>query len=85
MEDFPDLAWWIITIVVMLFIMGVCVRFYATGIATGYIGLGVMGFMLLMKDVELPLGGAGGTISGWVIFGITFLIYTIGVFLWSRL
>ena len=86
LEEFPDYAWMIIIIFVMLFVMGICIKFFATGITTGYIGLAIMGFMLLMKDVEIQLGGAtDSTISGWAIFGITFLIYTVGVFLWSRI
>ncbi len=84
LEGFPDFAWYLIIIIVTLVIMGICIRYYSTGISTGYIGLGVMGIMLLMKDVTLPLGGTA-TISGWGIWAITFLIYTIGVFLWSRI
>jgi len=84
----PDEAYFIITIVLMLVGMGACILYFTTGPATGYVGLGIMAFMFYLHDITIDAGFAiGGTeqyISGWVIFGITFLIYTAALFLWSR-
>jgi len=84
LEEFPDYAWYIILIVIMIVVMGFFYWFFGTGIATGYIGLIVFAIGLLFKPVEVPLG-IGDPISGWVIFAITFLMYTAGVYLWSKI
>ena len=83
-DDFPDLAYFIILIVIMISVMGFFLYFFATGMTTGYIGLIVMGIGLLLKPVELPLG-YGDPISGWWIFAVTFLMYTAGLYLWSKI
>jgi hypothetical protein len=89
MNLIPDDAYFIITIVLMMVAMGLCMLYFSTGVITGYVGLGVMAFMFYMHDVTIDTGAvAGGSViylSGWVIFGITFLIYTAALFLWSRL
>jgi hypothetical protein len=72
----PDTVWFLITIVIMIVAMGICIRYFNTGMTTGYIGIGIMGIMLMLKDVTI------NGFSGWVILGITFLIYTAAVFLW---
>jgi hypothetical protein len=90
MNLIPDEAYMIITIVLMLVGMGACALYFTTGPITGYVGLGIMAFMLFLhNDVTINTGitamGSTITMSGWVIFGITFLIYTSALFLWSRL
>ena len=88
-SEIPDYAYYIITIVLTTVIMGICLMFFATGIATGYIGLGFMAFMFLLRgDVNVPIDVSSGNpvyISAWIIWGITFLVYTAALFLWSRL
>jgi hypothetical protein len=85
----PDEAYFIITIVLMIVGMGACILYFTSGPITGYIGLGIMAFMFFLHDVSINtgamMGGAPVMISGWVIFGITFLIYTSALFIWSRL
>jgi hypothetical protein len=79
-KQLPDLVWYLVTVVLMIIIMGFCYTKLGAGLFTGYIGLGVFAFSLLLKP-GLTING----FSGWVIWAITFLIYTMGMFLWSRL
>lgn len=85
----PDEAYFIIMIVLMLVGMGLCMLYFSTGPVTGYVGLGIMAFMLYLHDISINvgivIGGVNQPFSGWVIFGITFLIYTAALFLWTRL
>lgn len=85
----PDEAYFIITIIFMLVGMGACVLYFTTGPVTGYVGLVIMAFMFYLHDITINVGiisgGSPVMISGWVIFGITFLLYTSALFLWSRL
>ena len=76
-------------IILMMIGMGFCMLYFGTGVITGYVGLGIMAFMLSLHDITVDTGVGGlGTeimLNGWVIFGITFLIYTALIFLWSRI
>ncbi len=80
LDAIPDFVWYLVLIVLMIIIMGFCFVVLGAGLLTGYIGLGVFAFGLLMKP-DLTVNG----FSGWVIWSITFIIYTMGIFLWSRL
>lgn len=84
LASFPDYAWFIVTIILMIIGMGFFMRYFGSGIVTGYIGLGIFAIMLLLKDISVPMG-VGNPISGWLIWAITFMIYTMGVFLYSRI
>jgi len=79
LESFPDFAYFVVLLIIMIMVMGFFMIYFSTGILTGYIGLGVMAIGLLMKGVTI------GGVSGWMIFFVTFVLYTMGVFLWSRL
>jgi len=90
LEEFPDFAYFIVLIVIMIIVMGFFYWFFATGVVTGYIGLIIFAIGLLMKPFEVvtgvnPATGANNTISGWLIFAITFIMYTVGLYLWSKL
>ena len=80
----PDEAYFIITLVLMLVLMGACIIYFSTGPITGYIGLGLMAFMLYLHN-DLTIDTGIITMTGWEIFGITFLLYSAALFLWSRL
>jgi hypothetical protein len=79
-RQIPDFIWYLIIVVLMIIVMGTCFTMLSTGLLTGYIGLGVFAFGLMLKP-----GLAVNGFSGWVIWAITFLIYIMGLFLWSRL
>jgi hypothetical protein len=64
--------------------MGFFMRYFASGIVTGYIGLGIFAIMILLKDFSVPMG-VGNPIPAWLIWAITFMVYTMGVFLYSRI
>lgn len=83
LESIPDYAWYIITIVAMAAGMGFFMRYFGTNIIVGYIGMGIMAMMFMLKDVTITASGI--EFSGWAILGITFIMYTMGVFLYSRL
>lgn len=76
----PDFVWYLVIIILMIMIMGFCYTKLGTGLITGYIGLFVFAFGLLMKP-GLTVNG----FSGWAIFATTFVLYTMGMFLWSRI
>jgi len=83
LESVPDYAWFLITIIVMLVGIGFFTYYFGVNVLTGYIGLGIMALMLLFKDFTINVGDT--SFPGWVIWTITFLLYTAGWFLWSRL
>jgi hypothetical protein len=74
----PDIAFILVLLVLMILVMAFLLPY--AGISTGYIGLGIFTFGLMFKP-DLVIYG----ISGWVILTVTFLMYTVGIFLWSRL
>jgi hypothetical protein len=80
LKQIPDFVWYLVIIVIMIMVMGFCYVRLGTGIITGYIGLGIMAFGLVMKP--------GMVINGfpvWGIFATTFILYTMALFLWSRI
>jgi hypothetical protein len=79
-RQIPDFVWYLIIVVLMIMGMGFCFTVLQAGLLTGYIGLGIFAFGLLLKP-DLMVNG----FSGWIIWTITFIIYTMGLFLWSRL
>jgi len=79
-RQIPDFVWYLIIVVLMIMGMGFCFTVLQAGLLTGYIGLGIFAFGLLLKPGLMVNG-----FSGWVIWTITFIIYTMGLFLWSRL
>ena len=76
----PEFVWFLVIIVISIIIMGFCFTVLGTGLITGYIGLGVQAFGYLMKP-DLMVNG----FSCWVIWTIGFLMYTMGIFIWSRI
>ena len=60
-----------------------------TGVITGYIGLTIQALMFYMHDGFIGIGvysnGVEVTLGFWVIWGITFLIYTAGLYLYTRI
>jgi len=84
LEDFPDMAYFIILIVIMIIVMGFFYWYFATGVVTGYIGIIIFAIGLLMKPLQIMIG-VNQYIDGWVIFAITFIMYTVGLYLWSKL
>lgn len=89
MLDIPDYAYYIILLVIMVIISGFAYMYLGAGLLAGYVGLGIMAIGFLIKPVEIPLGsnlfGVPIMISGWLIFGITFIFYTVAIFLWSKM
>jgi hypothetical protein len=79
-DAIPDFVWYLVIIILMIMGMGFCFTVLNAGLLTGYIGLGIFAFGLLMKP-GLTVNG----FSGWAIFAVTFMLYTMGLFLWSRL
>ncbi len=84
MLDIPDQAYYIILVVIMCIVAGFSFLYLGAGILTGYIALAVMMLGLLIKPIEVVIGN-GLSVSGWLIFIITFFVYSLGLFLWSRI
>ena len=57
------------------------------GVATGYIGIGIFGFALALKpDLTLTMSPNGvDPVSGWWILVLMSVVYTIALFIWSRI
>lgn len=83
MHGIPDMAYYIVLLFIMIVVMGFFFLYFGTGISTGYIGLLVFAIGLYIHAVDIDIGTT--TISGWLIFAITFMMYTMGIFLWSRM
>jgi hypothetical protein len=78
--EIPDWIFLAIIIIIMAIVMAFI--FPYAGIGTGYVGLGIMAMALVLKpDLYLAVTG----IAGWAILAITTLVYTLALFLWSRL
>ena len=81
----PDYAYYIAILVIMAICMGFIMPY--AGIGTGYVGLAIFAIALLLKPINIVMSGDDptDTVSGWWIWGVTFVMYTVGIFLWSRL
>jgi hypothetical protein len=84
LQGIGDMAFYFVLLIIMLIVMGYCHLHLGTGLLTGYIGLGVMALGLMMHSVTIYVSRTF-SIDGWVVWGITFLTYTIGIFIWSRI
>lgn len=84
LQDIPDYAYYIVVLIIMLIVMGYCMMSLGTGLLTGYIGLGVMALAFLLHPVTLEVTRTY-SVSGWAIWGMTFIIYSIGLFIYSRI
>jgi len=77
-ELIPDWAYFlalvIISAIVMAFLLPIA------GVGTGYVGIGIIAVGLMLKP-DLAVA----EISGWVIMVITALVYTLALFVWSRI
>ena len=80
--EVPDWVWLLITIIIMAIVMAFLLPY--AGVATGYVGIGIFGFCLALKP-DLIMPGTEGTVTGWFVLIIMSIVYTIGLFLWSRL
>jgi len=74
----PDWAYFlalvIISAIVMAFLLPIA------GVGTGYVGIGIIAVGLMLKP-DLVVA----EISGWVIMVITAFVYTLALFVWSRI
>lgn len=84
LETVPDYAWYLITIVITIVAMGFFIRYFGATVMVGYAGLGIMAIMFALKNVTIYVSDTV-YFSGWIIWGITFFVYTMGVFLYTRL
>jgi len=78
-EGIPDFVY----LLVIVILCAIAMAFFMpmAGLGTGYIGIGIMAFGLILKpDLMLSDGS-----TGWMILAITTLVYTLALFLWSRL
>lgn len=88
MQSIPDWAYMFVLTIIAAIVMGFFMMYLGTGLMTGYIGIGiyVMGFLLHPVEIVVDHPGAlVSTVSGWAIVTILFIVYTIGLYLWSRL
>jgi hypothetical protein len=84
LDSFPDYPYFIAILVIMAICMGFAMPY--AGIGTGYVGLTIFAIALLLKPLSIVINGdTGQTIDAWWIWSVSFLMYSAGIFLWSRL
>jgi hypothetical protein len=76
--EIPDWIYVLVLVIIMIVVMGFL--FPYMGLMTGYVGIGIFALGLALKP-ELAMSG----VSGWFILVLMGLVYTIAIFLWSRL
>jgi hypothetical protein len=81
-EEIPDWIYVLVLVIVMIVVMGFL--FPYMGLMTGYVGIGIFAMGLVLKS-DLALGTVDNPVSGWFILILMGLVYTIALFLWSRL
>lgn len=79
----PDVAYLIALTFLVMVLMAFFIAYFNTGLITGFIGLGIYFMGFLMHPITIIVDGT--PISCWIIFVITTLMYSMGVWLWSRL
>jgi len=78
-DNIPDWVYLLVTVIIMALVMAVLLPI--AGLGTGYVGLGIFAIALMLKpDLVMDSG-----ISGWAIFTITTILYSIALFIWSRI
>jgi len=74
----PDWVFLLVVVIIMAIVMAVLLPI--AGLATGYIGIGIFALALMLKP-DLIIEG----VAGWAILTITFIVYTVALFIWSRI
>jgi hypothetical protein len=80
----PDTIYIIIMVIIMIVVMGFLLPYM--GVATGYVGIGIFGFFLALKpDLAFNTGLPGTELTAWAVLALTALVYTVALFIWSRI
>jgi hypothetical protein len=79
----PDWLYVLVVVIIMIVTMGYLLPY--AGVATGYIGIGIFGFALALKPDLAFSVGPGDPITAWFVLLLTALVYTVALFLWSRI
>jgi len=88
MQSIPDWAYMFVLTLISAIVMGFMMMYMGTGLMTGYIGIGIYVLGFLLHPVTITVSEPGSLISevsGWAIVTIIIIVYTMGVYLWSRL
>jgi len=75
----PDWVFLLVVVIIMALVMAFILP--VAGVGTGYVGIGILAFALILK----PDLTTGAGVSGWTILFITALVYTIALYIWSRI
>lgn len=78
-QAIPGWVYMAIVLIIAAFVMAFALPM--AGIGTGFIGIGIIGFAMILKPDLIMDDGT----TGWVILTITTLVYSLGVFVWSRI
>lgn len=88
MQTIPDWAYMFILTLIVAVIMGFLLTYMGTGLLTGYIGIGIYVMGLLLHPVTITVSEPSALVSevsGWAIVTILIIVYTMGLYLWSKL
>ena len=75
----PDWVFLLVVVIIMALVMAFILP--VAGVGTGYVGIGIFAFAMILK----PDLTTGAGVSGWTILFITALVYTIALYIWSRI
>lgn len=75
----PDWVYLLVVVIIMALVMAFILP--VAGVGTGYVGIGILALAMILK----PDLTTGAGISGWAILFITAFVYTIALFIWSKI
>jgi len=78
-DTIPDWVYLLVVVIIMALVMAFILP--VAGVGTGYIGIIILALALVLKP---DLTTASG-VSGWAILFITAFVYTIALFIWSKI
>ena len=78
LQGIPDFIYFMVLTFIAMIVMAFAFRF--AGLGTGYIGLGIYAFGFMLNP-SVSIAG----ISCWAILTITAIMYTVGLYIWSRI
>ena len=78
LKAIPDWIYFCVLIIIAMIVMAFLISH--AGLGTGYIGIAIIAFGLILNP-SLSVGG----VTGWAILVITTITYSIGIFLWSKI
>lgn len=85
LQGVPDFVFYLVIIIISMLIMGFLTYYLGPNLIIGYVGLLIMSMAMLIRPFSILVNSTLPPISGWVVIGVTFLLYTGAIYLWSKI